>query len=79
MSHLLRAWRWSRTFFGNDVVFLSTMTAAFAGVISERLDWALFAGFVMFAILVAIHDAVDTILDELRKAGVLPRKPEADK
>ena len=33
-------------------------------------------GFVMFVLLITIREAVETILDELRKAGVLP--PEDD-
>ena len=48
------------------------MTSLFAGVASQSLDWAVFAGFVMFVLLITIREAVETILDELRKAGVLP-------
>jgi len=72
MTHFLRAWLWTRRFLGNDTVFLTLMTSLFAGVASQSLDWAVFAGFVMFVLLITIREAVETILDELRKAGVLP-------
>ena len=66
------SWREARRFASSPVVFGTTFSFIFVWLASDSFEWALAAAFMILVILHGIMDGVDKLLDELRKAGLIP-------